>query len=311
MTTTTAPKRTGGPGGRTRGTRAAPWLLLAPFLALFALTIVIPVLSAVVSSFTRVSRAGVIGEGGVTTEFAGFANYEQALSNPNFIESFGRVLLYGVVQVSVMIVFATVLALLLESASARWPAAFRGTYFLPYGIPGVLATIMWAFLYVPGLSPVIDVGELVGLQLDFLGPDTVLWSIANIVTWTFTGYNMLIIIAQLKSIPDEVYEAAKVDGAGPFRLAISVQLPLIRPALVLTGVFSIIGTIQLFAEPQVLAASAITYNIDSEYTPNMAAYTTAFAYNDYNVAAAQSVVIALVAFILSFLFLRLTSRSTS
>jgi multiple sugar transport system permease protein len=149
---------------------------------------------------------------------------------------------------------------------------------------------------------------LFGVEPDFLGAGTVLWSIANIVTWTYAGYNMLIIVAQLKAIPPELYESARVDGAGPWRTAWSIQLPLIRPALVLTTVFSIIGTLQLFAEPQLL--QTVSPAIDSQYTPNLSAYTTAFAYNDYNVAAAQSVLIALVAFALSFLFLRLTNRSS-
>ena len=301
-------QRPAAPARRGRGVRTtwAPWVLLAPFLALFLLTFILPIAVAVVSSFTRVSRHGLFGEKGVTTEFAWFANYAQALGNPNFLASIGRVLLFGIVQVTLMIALCTLLALLLESASARWPGLFRAVYFLPYGIPGVIATILWSFLYIPGLSPLVDLGSAFGLQLDFLGPDTVLWSIANIVTWTYTGYNMMIIIAQLKSIPTEVYEAAKVDGAGPWRVARSIQLPLIRPALTLTIVFSIIGTLQLFAEPQVLQTSSPA--IDSEYTPNLSAYTTAFAYNDYNVAAAQAVLIALVAFLLSFAFLRLTNR---
>nr|WP_243696747.1 sugar ABC transporter permease [Labedella gwakjiensis] len=284
-------------------------MLITPFLALFVLTFILPIIVAIGSSFTRVTRSGLFGEGGVTTEFAWFQNYAQALDDGNFVASIGRMLLFGIVQVPVMIVLCTILALLLESASARWPGFFRAAYFLPYGIPGVIATILWSFLYVPGLSPIVDVAGAVGLQLDFLGPSTVLWSIANIVTWTYTGYNMMIIIAQLKSIPTELYEAAKVDGASSWRVARSIQLPLIRPALVLTTVFSIIGTLQLFAEPQVLQTVAPA--IDSQYTPNLSAYTTAFAYNDYNVAAAQSVLIAVVAFLLSFLFLRFTNRRSS
>src|SRR5699024_5082791 len=77
--------------------------------------------------------------------FAGFDNYVQALSNANFVASIGRMVLFGVVQVTVMIVAATILALLLETASAKWPGFFRATYFLPYGIPGVIATILWSF----------------------------------------------------------------------------------------------------------------------------------------------------------------------
>lgn len=291
-----------------RAVATAPWLLMAPFLLLFALTFLLPILVAIVQSFTSVTRHGIFGELGVTTTFAGFHNYALALQNANFISSILRMLLFGVVQVSVMIALCTVLALLLESASARWPAFFRAAYFMPYGVPGVIATILWSFLYVPGLSPIIDVAHLVGLQPDFLGQSTVLWSIANIVTWSYTGYNMLIIVAQLKTIPGEVYEAAKVDGATGWHVVRHIQLPLIRPALVLTTVFSIIGTLQLFAEPQVL--QTISPAINSEYTPNLSAYTIAFAYNRYNVAAAEAVLIALVAFVLSFAFLRLTNRSS-
>ncbi|NIJ04862.1 carbohydrate ABC transporter permease [Frigoribacterium faeni] len=290
-------------------TRRAPWVLLAPFLALFLLTFLVPIGMALVSSFTKVTRGGLFGEAGVVTEFAGLDNYAQVVGDPNFVASIGRMFLFGVVQVPVMLILCTVLALMLESASAKWPGAFRAAYFLPYGVPGVIATILWSFLYVPGLSPLIDVAELVGVSPDFLGADTVLWSIANIVTWSYTGYNMLIVIAQLKSIPVELYEAAKVDGASPLRVATSIQLPLIRPALLLTAVFSIIGTLQLFAEAQVLQRVAPA--IDSQYTPNLSAYTTAFAYNDYNVAAAQSVLIAVVAFTLSIVFLTVTNRKSA
>ncbi|WP_432536380.1 carbohydrate ABC transporter permease [Kineococcus arenarius] len=289
--------------------RRAPWVLLAPFLVLFALTFVLPIVYAVGQSFTRVQRQGLFGEEGITSGFAGLDNYERALGDPAFVASIGRVLLFGVVQVPVMIVAVTILALLLESASAKWPAFFRAAYFAPYGIPGVIASILWSFLYLPGFSPIVAGLQALGFAPDFLGPATVLWSIANIVTWSYAGYNMLIVIAQLKSIPGDVYEAAKVDGAGPLRLAWSVQLPLIRPALVLTTVFSIIGTLQLFAEPQVMRA--VSPAIDVKYTPNFAAYSSAFSYNDYGVAAAQAVVIALAAFALSFAFLRLVSRRDS
>ncbi|NWL13712.1 carbohydrate ABC transporter permease [Paenarthrobacter nitroguajacolicus] len=305
-----APSRSGKRAGKRADAAArAPWLLLAPFLGLFVLTFLLPIVVAIISSFTKVTRSGLFGEAGVTSEFAGFSNYAQALADGSFVASIGRMLLFGVVQVPVMIVLCTALALMLESASAKWPGFFRAAYFLPYGVPGVIATILWSFLYVPGLSPLFDAAKIVGLTPDFLGANSVLWSIANIVTWSYTGYNMLIIVAQLKAIPVELYEAAKVDGASTWRVARSIQLPLIRPALMLTTVFSIIGTLQLFAEAQVLKTVAPA--IDSQYTPNLSAYTTAFAYNDYNVAAAQSVIIAVAAFALSFAFLALTNRKSS
>lgn len=277
--------------------KTAPWLLLAPFMVLFLGTVIVPIIMAIGYSFTRVERSGLLGEEGVTSVFAGFENYAAALANQNFIASIGRMVLFGVVQVTVMIVAATILALLLESAAARWPGFFRATYFMPYGIPGVIATILWSFLYIPGLSPIVDVLGLVGINIDFLAPEVVLWSIANIVTWTYTGYNMLIIIAQLKSIPGDLYEAARIDGAGSFRIVKDIQLPMIRPALVLTIIFSIIGTLQLFAEPRLM--QTMSSGITSEYTPNMSAYAYAFQYNEIGMAAAQAVIIAVSAFTLS------------
>ncbi len=285
--------------------KTAPWILLAPFLVVFIGTMIVPIVMAIGYSFSSVERSGLLGEGGITNSFAGFDNYVKALSNVNFVESIGRMILFGVVQVTVMIVAAVVLALLLESANAKWPGFFRATYFLPYGIPGVIATILWSFLYIPGLSPIVDVLQLVGLDVDFLGPNAVLWSIANIVTWTYTGYNMLIIIAQLKAIPGELYEAAKIDGAGAVRVATSIQLPLIRPAVMLTVIFSIIGTLQLFAEPRLL--QTMSSGITSEYTPNMSAYAFAFQYNDIGMAAAQSVIIAVAAFLFSALALGISN----
>src|SRR5699024_9447462 len=186
--------------------KSAPWLLMGPFLVVFIGTMIVPIIMAIGYSFTNVERSGLLGEEGVTSVFAGFDNYIAAFNHENFVESIGRMILFGVVQVTVMIVAATFLALLLESASAMWPGFFRATYFMPYGIPGVIATILWSFLYIPGLSPIVDVLSFVGIEVDFLAPENVLWAIANIVTWTYTGYNMLIIIAQLKAIPAELYE---------------------------------------------------------------------------------------------------------
>lgn len=286
-------------------TKTAPWILMAPFLVLFIATMIVPVIMAVGYSFTRVQRSGLLGEDGTESTFAGFSNYAAALSNQNFIESIGRMILFGIVQVTVMIVAATILALLLESAAAKWPGLFRSAYFLPYGIPGVIATILWSFLYIPGLSPIVDVLGWMGIEIDFLGPNVVLWSIANIVTWTYTGYNMLIIIAQLKAIPGELYEAARIDGAGAMKIVTSIQVPLIRPALMLTIIFSIIGTLQLFAEPRLL--QTMSSGITTEYTPNMSAYAYAFQYNEIGMAAAQAVIIAVSAFVLSAIALGVSS----
>jgi multiple sugar transport system permease protein len=289
-----------------RNARAAAGFLL-PFLALFLLCFIAPIGYAIYESLLKVERSGPLGLGGGPKEvFAGLDNYVQALQNEGFLAGFGRVLLFGAVQIPLMIALATALALLLEAASARWVGFFRTAFFLPYGVPGVIASILWGFLYVPGISPFVEMADGVGWELDFLSRGTVLWSIANIVTWQFTGYNMLVLVAQLKAVPGELYEAARIDGASVWQVARHVKLPLIRPALVLTTVFSIIGTLQLFAEPMVLRP--LTNTIDSGYTPNLHAYNEAFTSNNQHAAAAEAVLLALVACALSFGFLRMVGR---
>lgn len=286
--------------------RAAPFVLLAPFGALFACFFLAPIGYAIYQSLVKVERSGLLGLGGERTVFAGLGNYTAALSNDQFVASVGRILLFTVVEVPVMIGLATVLALLLDSGLARWPQAFRTAYFLPYGIPGVIASILWGFLCVPGISPISEALGHIGIDVDFLSAGTVLWSLANIVTWSFVGYNVLIVVAQLQAVPPEIYDAARVDGASRLQVALRIKLPLIRPAIVLTSVFTIIGSLQLFAEPLVLRV--LTSNIDRHYTPNLSAYTEAFQNNNQSLAAAQAVMLALVAFALSFGFLKAMRR---
>ena len=286
----------------------APAMFLAPFGLLFALFFLLPIGYAVYESFLKVHVSGLgLGPGSTTTVFAGLANYGQVFSDSSFLQGVSRVLLFAVVQIPVMLLFATLLALLLDSAAARFKRFFRLAFFLPYGIPGVIAAILWSFLYLPGLSPVVAALHGAGFgTVNFLGTNSVLWSIANIVTWEYTGYNMLIIYAGLQAIPADLYEAARLDGASEWRVATRIKLPLVTSSLVLTAVFSIIGTLQLFSEPQVLRA--ITDNISSSYTPNLLAYTQAFTANNPNYAAAIAVVLAIGTFILSFGFLRLVQR---
>jgi multiple sugar transport system permease protein len=294
----------GGPRRRTRpGSRA--WLFfVTPFAVPFVLFYLAPIGYAITQSLLRTERTGGIF-GRSRTVFAGLTQYAAVVGDPAFREGVARMLLFGVVQVPIMLGLALVLALLLDSGVARLKRLFRITFFLPYGIPGVIAALMWAFLYSPQLSPIVAPLRAAGLEVDLLGSGTILWSIANVVTWTYTGYNMLIIFAALQAIPAELSEAARTDGAGGVRIAWSIKIPLVRPALVLTGVFSIIGTLQLFTEPIVLRL--ISTNVTSGYTPNLLAFSIASA-NNYPLAAAMSVVLALSTFVLSFGFFRFAQK---
>jgi multiple sugar transport system permease protein len=272
---------------------------VAPFAILFLLFYLVPIGYAIFQSLLVVEREGTFGE--ATQVFGGLSQYLLVFQNGPFWTSVGRVLLFGIVQVPVMLGLALLFALLLDSPLLRGKKFFRLAFFVPYAVPGVIAAIMWGFLYSPNLSPFQEITR----QVDFLSADLVLWSIANVVTWVFVGYNMLIIYSSLLAIPSEIYEAAVLDGAGQGRIAWSIKIPLVRPALVLTAIFSIIGTLQLLAEPQVFRSfsSAVT----STFTPNMTIYATSSVPN-VSLAAAFSVVLALATFVLSFTFLRITRR---
>lgn len=131
-------------------------------------------------------------------------------------------------------------------------------------------------------------------------------SIANIVTWEFTGYNMIILYAALRTVPKELYEAAEVDGAGAWRVAWSIKVPALRPALLLCLLFSVIGSFQLFTEPNLLQQLSPTV-IGPSYTPNLYAYSLAFISQEPDYAAAVSFLLGLVTVLVSYTVL-LTAR---
>ncbi len=270
-----------------------------PFGLLFIAFYLAPIGYAIKQSLYKVTRTGTFGP--AHEVFGGFEQYQRVFQNGPFWESIGRVLLFGVVQVPVMLGLALLLALLLDSGLVKGRAFFRLAFFVPYAVPGVVAAIMWGFLYSPNLSPFTAVTK----TWDLLSADLVLWAMANVVTWVYVGYNMLIIYSALLAIPQEVYEAARLDGAGPVRTAWSIKIPLVMPAIVLTTVFSIIGTLQLLAEPQVFRTFSSA--VSSTYTPNLTVYSTSSIPN-FNLAAAFSVVLALATCLLSFAFLKVTQR---
>ncbi len=298
----TAARRRRHRGGGPRAGTIATFLL--PFFLPFVLFYLVPIGYALWQSFLVVRRTS--GEFGTPyTTFGGFTQYVQAFQNSEFWGSIGRIGLFGIVQVPVMLFLALGMALLLDSPRLKLKAFFRISAFMPYAVPGVIAAIMWSFLYSPQLSPVVDVLQHLGLQPNFLGPGAVLWSTANVSTWLWTGYNMLIMFSALQSIPDDLYQAARLDGASNWALAWRIKVPIIAPSIILTTVFSIIGTLQLYAEPAVL--KQISSNISSTFTPNMLAYAVASGDN-YQQAAAISVIIAVITFVLSFGFMRLTAK---
>jgi multiple sugar transport system permease protein len=241
-------------------------------------------------------------------EFVGLDNYIDGVKDPDFQKGVGRVALFLLIQVPVMLILALVFAMILDSGKVWFPKLYRVGIFVPYAVPTVIAALMWGFLYGRDFGPFADLADAIGVPPpNFLSESTMLFSIANISTWTYTGYNMIILYAALRAIPSELYEAAAVDGAGSVKTAIHIKLPLLRPAILLCGIFSVIGSFQLFAEPQVLQSIAPQV-IGKSYTPNLYVYNLAFADQRLNYAAALSFLLGAVVFVVSYVVMYASRR---
>jgi multiple sugar transport system permease protein len=284
----------GTPRARRRRLRRAltPYLFLSPFLIAFAIFVVFPLLYALWLSLYRTKLVG-------GRSFVGIENYVKAINDPALWSGIGNVLKFGVIQVPIMLGLALLAALILDNRTGWRNSFYRLVYFLPFAVPGVVAALIWGYLYGQQFGPIAQVARSVGVAPpQFLTPGAIIPALANITTWQYTGYNMLILYAALKAIPTDLYEAAKVDGAASWQTAWYIRIPLIFPALVLTFIFSIIGTLQLFGEPRVLNAIAPSV-IGPTFTPNLYVYQLAFANRQFEYSAAIAFTLAVVTAVLS------------
>lgn len=283
-------------------------VLMTPFFVLLVTVFLIPVATAVYLSFFSDDQPG-LGFGPERTVFAGIRNYTAVLADPTFLAGLGVVALYCLVYIPLMVTGALVLALLLDSGVVRLRGTAQLALFLPHAVPGIIAALIWLYLYTPGISPVIDLLGKADITVDFLGVHTVLPSIVNIALWSNLGYNMIVFYAALQAVPREVIEASVVDGAGPVRTALQVKAPLVRSSIVMVAMFTLIFALQLFTEPMLLSQS--TPMINSRFSPSMYIYDAAFTRNNYGLAAAASVILLLCTIALSYGVTRWTNRTAT
>ncbi len=279
--------------------RKHAFLFLSPFLVVFVAFYLAPVLYAIYLSLFIKKRVGL---GPAKEVFGGLANYFRAVQDTDFLIGLKNILIFGIVQVPIMLCLAILLAILLDQTVGLFLRVCRTVFFMPYGIPTAIAALIWGYMYSPHLSPFNQLLTWIHLTpIDFIAPSLVLASIGNIVTWTWTGYNMITLFAGLQSIPKEIYEAARVDGANARDVVRYIKLPLLIPTIQLLLIFSVIGTSQLFTEAFVLRP--LGYVADN-ITPNLYIYLTAARDANYSYAGALAVLIAMVIFAISGAFLR-------
>ncbi|MFI2105502.1 carbohydrate ABC transporter permease [Isoptericola sp. NPDC019693] len=302
------------PGGappvrrRSRRRVAAPLLFMLPAAVLFVAFLAIPICYAVYLSVRgmRVTPGG--GPFGIIREtWVGLDNYAAALTDPEFLAGFGRLFVYGIIAVPVTLGLALTFALLLDLPRVRGTRFSRTAIFIPYAVPGVVATLLWGFLYLPSTSPLNWILERVGLSgIEVLQGPMLFPAVANIAIWSGVGFNMIILFTSLRGIPAEIYEAARLDGATEWDIAYRIKVPLVGPALVLTGLFALIGTLQVYGEPTTLRP--MTSEISQTWVPLMTIYRDAFTRDDLSLAAASSVALALGTLVVSVVLLRVTQK---
>ncbi|NUW45036.1 sugar ABC transporter permease [Nonomuraea rhodomycinica] len=277
--------------------RNIPYLLILPALLGFVAFKAYPILAALYISLTT-------GAGAART-FVGLDNYVRLVNDPLFWTALWNTALILVVQVPIMLLLALVLALGLNSPLLR----LRGLWRLGVFMPSLTGLVAYGVMFSVILSK--DSG-LLNWVLGIFGVDAIDWlgspfwariAIVIALTWHYTGYNAVIYLAGLQSIPKELYEAAMVDGAGAVRRFWSITVPQLRPILLLTVVLSTIGTLQLFDEPFVITGGGPD---NSTLTISLYLYENGFRYFDFGYAAAIAYALTLIVAGFGLLQLKLT-----
>ncbi|SDU90008.1 carbohydrate ABC transporter membrane protein 1, CUT1 family [Microlunatus sagamiharensis] len=279
-------------------------LFVLPFAVVFLAFLVAPLLYAFyLSLYSKGLATGVV--------FAGLKNYQTAFTDPSFLKGVWFVVRFALVLIPVQMFVSLALALVLDSLTTRFARFARLMIFLPYAIPAVIGALMWGFLYSPTFGPMQQIANVFGAQAPFLlDPDHVFGGLMNVVTWQWAGYYMIIIFAALRGIDSSIYEAARIDGASSWQIAFRVKVPMISSALLLILVFALIGTLQFFTEPQALRLIS-NGTITPDFTPNIYAFSQAFAYANFNYASAISFSLGIVVFIAVYIFLFATRKRGS
>ncbi len=235
----------------TRQERAA-WLFSAPVLAIIALVFVLPTALAMALSVTDYSIYALADWANL--RFVGLGNFVDLFSTPLFWRAMGNTAIFALLGVPMAIGTSLAVALLLNDATVRWKPLWRVLLFAPYVTSIVATAVVWRFLF-NERSGLINraLAAIGGAPVDWLGnPRTSIPAILIFVTWKIFGYNMIVFTAALSAVPQDLMEAARLDGAGRWSRFRHVTLPAIGPTLLLAAVMSVAGFLQIFAEPYVM-----------------------------------------------------------
>ena len=290
MTTTTADDlTTGQPPARgaltARDTDIQPGhgrpalLLMAPFLLLYLLFIIGPSIYMIIMSFFD----GSLVQSGLGP-FAGLRNYGEALSSPAFWQSMWHTLWFTILTTPPLVVLAFVFALLADRVTrGRW--FFRLAFFLPYVLPSAVVALIWMWLYTPEIGLLGRVVTAFGFpEPSWLGnPSLAMWSLALTTVWWTLGFNFVLYLAGLQDIPRDLYEAASIDGAGPWQQIRKITIPMLARTTTLVVVLQIIASLKVFDQMYIMTSGgpnfstrpALEYIYDEAFTNFRVGYASA------------------------------------
>ncbi|MER6220660.1 sugar ABC transporter permease [Streptomyces sp900105755] len=278
-----SPRRGTPPRRGARG-RAGYWFVAAYTLLLFAFGIV-PTAYSFYLSFTN-------DQG----QFTGLNQFVKVVQDYRFGPAFTHMLVYLLLWLAALVVLVVLVAVILRSRVRPGTSAlFRFLYYIPGALAGVASVLVWLFMLDPDVSPVSWLLKSMGMQTfaAVLAPANLPLILMLIAFWTGAGGWMVVMYGALNNIPDEVLEAARMDGAGPWRTAWHIQIPMIRQWIVYMTIMAFATGTQLFVEPQLLQTASLG-RVSPTWSPNQLAYVYAFQQGDFNGAAAISVVLLAV-----------------
>lgn len=289
-----------------RSEARAGWGFITPAMLLIGVFFAIPVVSALVLSFTDFDIYS-IGDVG-STRFVGFKNYSDLLAMPLFWKALRNTLYFVMVGGPLSAAASLAAALLVHSKLTRFKPFFRSAFFAPWVTTLVAVALVWRYIYHPQYGLLNAALGLFGLgPIDSLGdPSWAMPSIILLSVWKNFGYNMLVFLAGLSSIPEELYEAAALDGAGPWHRFRHITLPMLGPTFVFVGVVTMISSFQIFSEPYVMTQGG---PLKATTTLVLLMYEQGFRWWRLGLSAAIAVVLFLITLGGTLLQLRLQRRS--
>jgi len=298
VTTVKAPDRTSlqAPATRKRGRRVHGLLFVLPYLPFLLVFGILPMLYALYLAVTSDTGALV-----------GFANFTRTIRDFRFLPAFEHILLYTTVWLGSLIVLVVGLALLLHGRAGRVTSGFRFLFYIPGALAGASAVLVWLFMLDPSVSPGSALLRLSGSHLfvESIAPGRLPFVFAMIAFWTGAGGWIVVMYGALNTIPPDLEEAARIDGAGPVTIALRLKLPLIRKWVAYMVILSFATGTQLFVEPQLVNEASLGLVPDT-WSSNQLAYQLAFRYGDFNGAAAVSIDLIVIGLVAAFVIVRRT-----